>query len=366
MIWTMSNSDYIRGLKEKHLEQLASYHENLVRKPELRRLFFELTLRCNARCFHCGSNCTPFAGEELTLEEYKRILEQVRGDFGTDRLQLCITGGEPLLRRDFFDIMGYAHRLGFRWGMTSNATLITRECAKKLADCGMGTISVSIDGLPETHDELRGLKGGYDLAMAGIQNLIDENAFRSIQVTTVFNHRNISEIDALFEIMDGLDIDSWRVINLEPIGRALQRPDLMCTKEDYIRLFEFIREKRRQGYPVEYGCSHYLGPDYEAEVREWYWLCNAGVYTASIMANGDIAACLDIERRPELIQGNIKTDRLYDVWNERFEIFRQDLSEKCVSCKSCGHRRFCRGDAYHSWDYDQDRPMVCMKDILFR
>lgn len=361
----MKNRPDVTELKVRHLNELAVYHEKLCARPDLRRLFFELTLKCNAHCFHCGSSCTPEAGEELTAQEFKRILEQVRDDFDIDRLQLCITGGEPLLRPDFFEIMEYANALGFHWGMTSNATLITEDVAKKLADCGMGTISVSIDGLPQTHDALRGMKGGYELAMAGIRNLIDRNAFRSVQVTTVFNHKNISEIDEMFTVMDGLDIDSWRVINLEPIGRALSRPDLMCTKEDYIRLFEFIRSKRQEGYPLEYGCSHYLGLDYEAEVREWYWLCNAGVYTASIMANGDIAACLDIERRPDLIQGNIKTDRLKNVWEEKFEIFRRDLSEMNEDCRTCEHRRFCRGDSYHSWNYDRSEPMVCMKNILF-
>ena len=203
--------------------------------------------------------------------------------------------------------MGYAHAQGFRWGMTSNATLITPEVARRLAEVGMGTISVSIDGLRETHDRLRGLAGGYDRAMAGIQNLLDVGTFHAVQVTTVVNHGNIDQLDELFAIMDGIDIDSWRVINLEPIGRALTHPDLMLTHDDYVRLFEFIREKRRAGYPLEYGCSHYLGLEYEAEVREWYWLCNAGVYTAAVMANGDIGACLDIERRPETIQGNIRT-----------------------------------------------------------
>ncbi|MBR1827982.1 MAG: SPASM domain-containing protein, partial [Atopobiaceae bacterium] len=168
-----------------------------------------------------------------------------------------------------------------------------------------------------------------------------------------------------FAIMDGLDIDSWRVINLEPIGRALLRPDLMLTPDDYRRLFDFIRAKRVQGYPLEYGCSHYLGLDYEAEVREWYWLCNAGVYTASIMANGDIGACLDIERRPETIQGNIRHDRLRDVWEGRFELFRRDLSDSNETCRACEHARFCRGDAHHSWDYDANRPMVCLKGVLF-
>lgn len=355
----------MKTVKEKHLEQLAVYAETLARAPRLRHLFLELTLQCNANCFHCGSNCTPLRGEELTLPDYKRLLEEVKEDFDVRTLQLCITGGEPLLRKDFFDILSYAHALGYRWGMTSNATLIDKETAHKLAQCGMSTISVSIDGLPDTHDSLRGMPGGYERAMRGIQNLIDEGAFQSVQVTSVFNRQNIAELDAMFEVMEKMDIDSWRVATLEPIGRALTRPELMCRKEDYIRLFDFVREKREMGYPVEYGCTHFLGLEYEAAVRDWYWLCNAGVYTASVMANGDIGACLDIERRPETIQGNIRRDRFSEVWKNRFEIFRQDLSAESETCRDCTHRRFCRGDARHSWDYTNRKPMVCMKGVLF-
>ena len=355
----------MKTIKQQHLDRLADYVRGLYDAPQLRRLFLELTLQCNARCFHCGSSCTAQAGEQLSTEEYRAILDQVRDDFDISRIQLCITGGEPLLRPDFFEILGYAHALGYHWGMTSNGTLITKDVARRLADTGMSTISVSIDGLPETHDRLRGMPGGYALAMRGIQNLIDENAFRAIQVTTVINHENISELDDLFCVMDGLDIDSWRVINLEPIGRALLRPDLMCTREDYIRLFAFIREKRRAGYPVQYGCSHFLGETLEREVRSWYWTCSAGVYTASIMSNGDIGACLDIERRPELIQGNIRTERFRDVWENRFAVFRRDLSEGSAYCSGCAHADHCRGDAHHSWDYDKNEPMVCMKGILF-
>ncbi len=355
----------MKTIKERHLTQLAAYHEKLCREPKLRHLFLELTLRCNANCFHCGSNCTYEGDESLTAADYRRILEEVKADFGTEGLMLCITGGEPLLRRDFFEIMGTAKDLGFVWGMTSNATLIDKETAHRLRETGMRTISVSIDGLPETHDELRGMRGGYERAMRGVQNLIDENAFDAVQITTVFNHKNIRELEALFEVMRGIDIDSWRVAALEPIGRALSRPDLMLTPGDVRTLMDFTREKRRAGYPVEYGCSHYLGLGYEAEVRDWYWLCNAGVYTASIMANGDIGACLDIERRPETVFGNVKTDRFSDVWKQGFGIFRGNLGERNETCRACPDLPFCRGDAAHSWNYDKNEPMVCYKNVLF-
>ena len=229
----------------------------------------------------------------------------------------------------------------------------------------MTTVSVSIDGLPETHDSFRQTPGAYERAMRGINALLSEGGFEAVQVTTVVHHKNIGELDRLYEIMCGLDIDSWRVINMEPMGRALCHPELMMTPEDYRRLFSFIREKRQEGMPVEYGCSHYLGMDYEHEVREWYFLCSAGIYVASIMANGDIAACLDIERRPELIQGNILRDDFTEVWKHGFQVFRKPLSDRNSTCRACPEKDFCAGDAHHSWNYDEDRPRLCFRDILF-
>ena len=351
--------------KYKHMEQLAEYREGLKKKPLLKNLFLELTLRCNERCLHCGSSCGDVKSEELTLEQYKAFLDEVKEDFGTKGYMLCITGGEPLLRKDFFEIMSYAHMLGFKWGMTSNGTLITPEVANKLYEAGMSTISVSIDGLEETHDAFRQTPGGYRKAMEGIQNLINVGKFKAIQVTTVVTHQNIGELDALYEIFDKMDIDSWRVINIEPMGRAKLHPELILTKEDYRYLVEFIRNKRMAGEPVEYGCSHYLGTEYEHEIRDWYFICSAGLYVASITASGDIIACLDIERRPELVQGNILKDRFKDVWENEFKEFRIDLSDRCTKCQVCGEKDRCHGDSYHSWDFEKNEPILCFRDILF-
>ena len=165
--------------------------------------------------------------------------------------------------------------------------------------------------------------------------------------------------------MQELDVDSWRVINLEPIGRALSLDGYMLDKEDYVRMFDFIRTKRNEGYPLSYGCTHYLGLEYEKAVRDWYFICSAGVYTASIMANGDIGACLDIERRSETIEGNILKDDFTDVWKNRFKIFRTPLYEKNEKCSHCDSKYFCLGGSYHSWDYSNNKPLVCFKDVIF-
>jgi radical SAM protein with 4Fe4S-binding SPASM domain len=266
-----------------------------------------------------------------------------------------------MLRRDFEAIAGMIHEMGFRWGMTSNGTLIDEKAAHMLRETGMGTISISIDGLRETHDRYRRSPGAYDRAMRGIGALIREGGFHAIQVTTVIHKGNIDELDEMFEVMDGIDIDSWRVIGMEPIGRARDFPDLLPDASDQRRILAFIRSKRALGYPVTYGCSHYLGIEYEREVRDWYFLCNAGVYVASVMANGDIGACLDIERRPETIMGNIRTDSFTDVWRNRFEIFRSEPAERNAGCRACESREFCAGDSWHSWDFDRNAPMICFK-----
>ena len=313
------------------MRQLAEYRRSILGRPPLKNLFLELTLRCNERCLHCGSRCGEHdAVPELSLDQYNTILDDLKRDFGTKQIELDITGGEPLLRRDFYDIM-----------------------------------SVSIDGLEATHDSLRGMRGAFSRAMNGIHALISHGGFQHIQITTVVNHRNFPELPALFELMRETDIDSWRVINIEPIGRALDTPDLMLTDGEYRRMFDFIREKRTEGYPVTYGCSHFLSAEYERQVRDWYFLCNAGIYTASIAANGDILACLDIERRPELAQGNILRDSLKEVWEREFKIFRSDLSDLNEKCRECDQCEFCHGGAHHSWDYDRNRQRVCFKDILF-
>lgn len=352
------------SIKTEQMKQLAEYRRTLWKDPKLRFLFLELTLRCNERCIHCGSRCGNVKSQELTFTQYKDFLDKIKRDFGTQEIQLCITGGEPLLRKDFFDIMGYACSLGFRWGMTSNGTLIDDKIAARLEECGMGTVSISLDGMKISHDSFRQTDGGWEAAMRGVNSLIDRNAFRHIQITTVVHKGNIDELDELYGYLCGVDIDSWRIVTIEPIGRALDA-GLTLAPEDYRRVFDFIRSKRQEGMPVFYGCTHYLGLDYEREVRDCFFLCNAGIYSAGIRTNGDIGACLDIEMRPSLLEGNILTDDFTQIWKNGFKVYRSDHYRESEKCSSCGQCEFCGGGSFHSWDFDKNEQRVCFKGILF-
>lgn len=362
----ISNSGLSGKLKKKHMKELAAYRDNtLIHNPQLRSLFFELTVLCNEHCRHCGSKCGDvFEDNPLSTEEWKNILENVKSEFDISKMALCVTGGEPLLNPDFFEIMNYAKDLGFRWGMTSNGTLITNEVAAKLKNAGMRTISVSVDGLRDTHDWFRESPGSYEKTLQGIRNLLAEG-FEHVQITTVVHHRNFSELEEMYGKFLNLGVRSWRVINIEPIGRAKDNSELMLTASEYRELISFIRKHRFKDKRMEvtYGCSHYLGVEEEREVRPWYFLCNAGLYVAAIQNNGNITACLDIERRPELVQGNIRIDSLRDIWETRFEIFRTEY-RKTGPCKDCSEYEFCKGDSFHTWNFDRMEPELCMYKSL--
>lgn len=351
-------------IKYENMKKLAQQRRELMLHPKLRNLFLELTLRCNECCLHCGSSCGDVFSEELTTAQYREIIQQIYEDFGNRGYMFCITGGEPLLRKDFFAITSEIGKRNISWGMTSNGILISEETANDLYRTGMRTISISLDGMPEHHDAFRQTPGGWEKAMAGIENLLKVGKFQAIQVTTVVTHQNIGDLEQLYRILDGMEIDSWRIINIEPIGRANLHPELLLSKEEYQEMFSYIRNKRMMGEPVCYGCSHYLGMEYEREVRDWYFQCTAGLQTASITASGDIIACLDIERRPEFVQGNILHDRFKDVWENRFQIFRRDLSQDNEKCRNCSEAEFCHGDSFHTWNFDENRPNLCLSGEL--
>jgi len=332
--------------------------------------------RCNLDCLHCGSNCSSSITNTNTTttnttthnnDHYietpliLNTLKELAIDYNPKTIMICLTGGEPLLHPDFFIIAKEIVKLGFPWGITTNGTLIDEEKAKSLKALNLESISISLDGLKENHEWLRKVKGCFDKTIKAVEYLNSVNI--PVQITTVIHKKNFGELEEMFELMKNIKVSSWRIVNIEPIGRALEFKDLLLSYEEMIELIEFIREKRYSkevDFDVCFGCSHYLSYEYENEVRDNYFICGAGIYVGSILCNGDIYSCLDIERRKELVQGNINVDRFSDVWQNRFKEFRENRADKSRECAGCKEREFCNADSMHTWDFEANEPMFCI------
>lgn len=350
------------AVKSRDMGALAGYVNHLRANPRLVYLFIELTTCCNLYCMHCGSSCGDGVRMHMDTQLLFDALDAVAEDFAEQKPMICLTGGEPMLHPDFRAIVSRIDALGFPWGMTTNGTLIDWEMARFLKAHRLGSVTISIDGTANTHDAFRRVSGAWEKAVHGVEAL--HKAGIEVQITSVIHRGNFSELDDLYALMCSMRVCSWRVINVEPIGRALENSSMLLTEEQFDSLIDFIRRKRFAAdtpMDVRFGCSHYLSFEAEREVRDNYFLCGSGIIVGSILVNGDIYSCLDIERRPELVQGNVKNMRFSEAWKNGFRAFREDRSEKCEECRSCSERAFCCGDSGHTWDYENNKPMFCIK-----
>lgn len=355
----------ISQIKKENLKELVDYQHYLYTNPKLRCLFFELTDKCNLGCLHCGSRCTIANNQFLPFEVIESTLRSVASSYDPNEIMICLTGGEPLLHPDLCRIIETAHSLEFPVGITTNGTLINDEAAKQLVNAGLDTISVSIDGLYDVHDHFRNSAGSFEKAVEACGNL--KRAGIEPEALTVVHKNNIDDLPDIYDFLVEEDFFAWRMTCVDPIGRAKANDDLLLNGAELKRLFEFIRNKRFEisnKMQISFGCSHYLGLDYENEVRDFYYQCDAGIQVASIMVNGEIAACLDIERRSNLVQGNIYRDDFVDIWENKYQIFRRDKSLTSRKCNGCRHQSFCMGDSTHTWNFDRNEPNYCVLKLM--
>ena len=322
-------------------------------------LLIEITKKCNAACDQCGSRCDIHSEERLSKTQILSALDDIKTHIGTYTM-LNITGGEPLLRKDLFEIMGEASAMGFDWGMVTNGSLITDSVISQMKSSGMKTITISVDGLKDTHDSLRHLPGSWEKIMAALKKLKEAAFLDHLQVTFTANRRNVYEFESLYRILNPIGLDSIRVSFMDPIGRALDNTDLLLTREEILYFTDLVNKcnRERNGTKVIWGCPHYLGD----LLNERKFYCFAGIYTASILFNGDIFVCPSVEHRPELIQGNILTDSFSEVWKNGFLPFRRRTIPQ--KCKTCIHLADCKGDSFHTRDFEKNEPRFCFRDDL--
>ncbi|MFH0818827.1 MAG: radical SAM protein [Patescibacteria group bacterium] len=350
-----------RILKTGQLRAWSLYKEQLRKEHKLNYLFWECTLNCNFYCAHCGSNAgKKVHTNELTTAEIKKTFFEIAQDYDAKKIMIAITGGEPLLRQDIFEVMSYAKKLGFSWGMVTNGFLVDEQVVCNMQKSGMDTVVVSIDGIGKIHDDFRNVSGAYEHAVNAVKLLAKADFLKDLQITTSVHQGNIDNLEKMYETFLPLGITSWRVMNIDPIGRA-ENNKLLLTPEQLKQLLDFIKIKRKQNKKVDitYGCAGFLGLDYEREVRRNFFICNTGINTGSILHNGDIFVCPNVPRLPELIQGNVRKDRFSEIWNNKFAYFRNPDRTACVDCKKCDFWPECKGGSMHIWDFTHKKPKMC-------
>lgn len=199
------------------------------------------TKTCNLKCRHCymSSDAQKYEGE-LTTDEAKQFIDDL-ADFKVP--VLLFSGGEPLMRKDFFELAEYAAAKGIRPTLSTNGTLITREVAEKIKKIGVGYVGISLDGLQEVNDKFRGKEGAFQAAMEGIQNCVAVGQRVGLRFT--INHHNIQELDRIFDFIEEKGINRVCFYHLVYSGRGNAMMDEDVTPEESRRAMDTIIRRTR-------------------------------------------------------------------------------------------------------------------------
>jgi len=348
-------------------EKLAlRIHRSYVKKQsqlhKLDYLFWECTSLCNLACLHCGSDCKIIPDvKEMPAEDFLKVARQVAAKYDPKEIMIVVTGGEPLLRKDLPEVGAELKSLGFSWGMVTNGYAFTKERFRKLRANGLRSVTISLDGLKDSHDWMRGKAGSFDRALSAIELLAKEPKM-TYDVVTCVNQRNFKELEDIKELLIQTGVKNWRLFMIDPIGRAASNPELLLNNEQFKKLLDFIHTNRQGGDIIaSYGCDGFLD-EYETKVRDGFFFCKAGVRVGSVLSNGDIGACPNIDRG--FVHGNIYKDNFIDIWENKFEIYRNREYFKTGICANCENWKDCRGDGMHLHEPGNPNPLVCYNSML--
>lgn len=332
------------------LRREAERRRHLQTCPDLTYLFWESTLRCNLRCAHCGSSCEAASPRpDLTTEQVLGIVDSIAEDFDARRIFVSITGGEPLLRKDLYQVVARMTAHGMRSCIVSNGTLLDDERAARLVEAGMRTVTISIDGLRDTHEAVRG-KGTYDRTMAAL-GVARRAGMRTVEAITCVRPANLHQLTAIEHEVLAAGANLWRVITIDRMGRAGDEAaraaeDHLWLKPPQIRaLLDFVGARRRAGAPVRFSCGGFLGAEREFTVRPEMGQCYAGLAIASILHDGQVSACPSLPR--SWTQGSALETRFSTIWRERFQRYRDFSWRKSGPCTDCSWFDLCGGGGLH-------------------
>lgn len=326
------------------------YEERAI--PDLRLLAWELTRRCNLRCMHCraAANDAPLEGE-IDKEGCIEIMKQIA--YVSNPI-IILTGGEPLLRDDIFDISAYGTEVGFRMVMATNGTLLDRPIIREMKLAGIKRVSISIDGPTSVdHDRFRGVDGAFEEVIHGIELLKEENL--EFQINTTISRKNVEQLQDIMDLAIKYGASAHHIFLLVPTGRAKNMKDQQINAEEYEKLLRLIYNiSRKLPIHVKLTCA----PHYYRILREeaaksgekvdfdTYGFdaitrgCLGGIGFCFISYDGIIQPCGYLE----LNCGDLHKNDFDFIWNNS-EVFinLRDFSKYKGKCSKCEYIRFCGG-----------------------
>jgi radical SAM enzyme (rSAM/lipoprotein system) len=347
--------------KKLSLGLFQSYKNSQTQLHDLKYLFWECTLKCNFSCLHCGSNCGTENSNDLPYQLIVIELAKIKKLLGNQLPHVVITGGEPLIRKDIEIFGSEISQLGYKWGLVTNGFLLDNERLTNLIKSGLTALTISLDGLKENHNWLRNNALSFDRTVKAI-SLATKYENITFDIATCITLRNTGELDKVYDLLVGLKVKNWRLFTIDPIGRASEHKELNINGPGLVRTLEFIRNvKRRKEINISYGCDGFLG-NYEGVVRDEFYFCRAGINIGSILHDGSICACPNINRK--MIQGNILQDSLIDIWNTKYQPFRNRNWTKTNQCAKCENYKYCLGNGLCLRDIEKDRVMRCHSKMI--
>jgi Y-X(10)_GDL-associated radical SAM protein len=310
---------------------------------------WEITLACDLKCHHCGSRAGKHRPSELTTEECLDLVRQL-ARMGTREVTLI--GGEAYLRRDWLEIIREVREQGMDCTMQSGGLNLTEERVKAAADAGLQALGISVDGLRDVHDRLRGVKGSFDAAFKALRAI--KKCGLTSSVNTQISALVIPQLRELMNLFIAAGAKHWQIQLTVAMGRAADNPELLLQPYEMLELMpllaELYEEGADRGLLLQPGNNiGYFGP-YESVWRgsgddRVYWTsCNAGENTIGIEADGTIKGCPSLPTSP-YAGGNIRDLSLKNIWSQtdQLSINRGRTSEELWGyCGSCYYADVCK------------------------
>ncbi|MBF0169840.1 MAG: radical SAM protein [Nitrospinae bacterium] len=332
------------------------------KEAQLRLVFWETTAGCNLECIHCRrlEVSHKLMESDLSTEESKRLIDRIRA---TGECILVLSGGEPLIRPDIFELARYAADVGLTVALATNGTMVTPEIAKKIKESGIQRVSVSLDGGDAaTHDAFRKLTGSFDKAVRGIKNIQAEGV--ETQVNSTIAKHNIHQLEQIYDNAVNLGCMALHIFMLVPVGCGVEIEESQSLDAvSYERALNWFYDKSKEGkIQTKATCApHYFRIMRQRAAQEGLEVtpknygmaamtkgCLAGQSICFISHKGEVFPCGYFP----LEVGNVRRTDFKEIW-EKGEAFvkLRDVGNLTGKCGACDYKSVCEGCRARAYFY---------------